>query len=314
MKRSKFQSLSNRKGTPWGLIVALALLLAMGISGSAGASVSKTAKVQGSKGAEVQENILLRTSAPQPLSSSAQTSTVTYTYDDAGQLVGVDYGDGTSIAYAYDAAGNLLSRQVTAPEQCQALTGVEVTGPPTTTASIPAAFVATVSPPDATLPVTYTWEATEQTAQVHIGDAISDTATFTWAATGSQVVTITAENCGVSDVATRTIIIQAPPPDCPRPLEDVSINGPISGYTDTLYAFTAIITPSDATDPVAYTWSPEPESGQGTAIALYQWAAPSVYTITLTAENCGGVFSDDQAIVIISTGTQHRIYLPLVVR
>ena len=47
------------------------------------------------------------------LLSSVQAQTVNYTYDDAGRLTGVDYGDGKAIAYTYDLAGNLLRRDVT---------------------------------------------------------------------------------------------------------------------------------------------------------------------------------------------------------
>jgi YD repeat-containing protein len=42
----------------------------------------------------------------------ADGSTVTYTYDEAGRLIGADYGDGWGVAYTYDAAGNLLSRTI----------------------------------------------------------------------------------------------------------------------------------------------------------------------------------------------------------
>jgi uncharacterized protein (TIGR03437 family) len=41
-------------------------------------------------------------------------ATVNYSYDTAGRLVKVDYGNGTVIAYFYDKAGNLTSRQVQA--------------------------------------------------------------------------------------------------------------------------------------------------------------------------------------------------------
>lgn len=44
---------------------------------------------------------------------AATTGTVTYTYDEAGRLVGVDYGNGATIAYTYDAGGNLLQRTQT---------------------------------------------------------------------------------------------------------------------------------------------------------------------------------------------------------
>ena len=47
------------------------------------------------------------------LTCFGQSQRVTYTYDDAGRLTSVDYGNGTSIAYTYDKAGSLLSRVVT---------------------------------------------------------------------------------------------------------------------------------------------------------------------------------------------------------
>ena len=49
------------------------------------------------------------------LAAAALAGTVSYTYDDAGRLVKVDYGDGRSISYTYDNGGNLLRREVTAP-------------------------------------------------------------------------------------------------------------------------------------------------------------------------------------------------------
>jgi YD repeat-containing protein len=49
------------------------------------------------------------------LAATALAGTVSYSYDDGGRLVKVDYGDGRSIAYTYDNSGNLLRREVTAP-------------------------------------------------------------------------------------------------------------------------------------------------------------------------------------------------------
>jgi len=46
--------------------------------------------------------------------------TLRYTYDDAGRLTTVDYGNGKTIAYTYDKAGNLLSRVVGAPDSSAA--------------------------------------------------------------------------------------------------------------------------------------------------------------------------------------------------
>ena len=43
----------------------------------------------------------------------ALAGTVQYTYDDLNRLIGVEYENGTVIEYTYDAAGNMLSKDVT---------------------------------------------------------------------------------------------------------------------------------------------------------------------------------------------------------
>jgi YD repeat-containing protein len=47
------------------------------------------------------------------LAAPLAVAAVNYTYDDAGRLASVDYGDGRTIVYTYDPAGNLLSRTTT---------------------------------------------------------------------------------------------------------------------------------------------------------------------------------------------------------
>ena len=100
---------------------------------------------------------------------------------------------------------------------------------------------------------------------------------------------------------------------CLNPLQDVAIVGPVSGYTETSHAFTTVISPTDATAPITYTWAPEPDSGQGKTSAIYQWTALGTYSITVSARNCGGTVSETQLIAII-VEPRHRIYLPLVLR
>ena len=101
------------------------------------------------------------------------------------------------------------------------------------------------------------------------------------------------------------------------PLTDVGILGPLEVtstlYINTLYTFQAVITPTDGTEPITYTWSPEPQTGQGTDIAAYRWSTPDTYTVTLTVENCGGPVTVARAFVV-----EHKeffmVYLPLVLR
>jgi len=70
------------------------------------------------------------------LATPALAGTAQYTYDSLNRLTQVQFDDGTTIRYAYDAAGNRLSRQVTpsAPAQTQPPASGQSSG---STATIP---------------------------------------------------------------------------------------------------------------------------------------------------------------------------------
>lgn len=101
------------------------------------------------------------------------------------------------------------------------------------------------------------------------------------------------------------------------PLTSAAIEGPldVTGtlYTDAPYTFEAAITPITATTPITYTWTPTPTNGQHHPTARYQWDTPGAYTITLTAENCGGPITAPVREVIVEA-PPYRIYLPLILR
>ncbi len=59
--------------------------------------------------------------------------------------------------------------------------------------------------------MTYTWEATGQTPQVHLGYP-DDQAEFIWEETGVKAVWVTAQNCGGSVNATHIITVTNEPP------------------------------------------------------------------------------------------------------
>jgi hypothetical protein len=190
---------------------------------------------------------------------------------------------------------------------CTSLTDVSIAGPSSGYTETRYTFTGTIQPPDASDPIAYVWWPQPDSGQR------TASASYEWDAVGVYSVTLTAENrCSVVR-DTHTITIEKASPECPHPLDSVTISGPIKGYTDTLYAFTAAIQPPNASEPIAYDWSPPPESGQGTASASYEWATPGVYTVTVAAENCGGEVRDAHAITIV-TEAQYRIHLPLVLR
>ena len=196
---------------------------------------------------------------------------------------------------------------------CNTLTNVGVAGPLTGTLGSAYAFIATANPPASTLPITYVWRATAQTPVTSTVNSITNVVQFTWNVTGTQTVTVTAANaCSIPVSDTHAIVVEAAPIGCQNPLTSLGISGPGTGYTGTLYTFTTAITPNNATQPITYTWSPEPISGQGTASASYQWAAPGVYTFTVAARNCGGVVSATHTITIAAES--QYLYLPLVMR
>lgn len=173
-------------------------------------------------------------------------------------------------------------------------------------------FRATVNPDGTTQPLTYTWQATDQTSVIHVKGPsgrlsaaqtglLSDTVPFTWTTEGDKLITVTVENAygAVTDVHSATIVAQ--------PLA-VTINGPTMGLIRQAYVFSATIEPLTATQPITYSWFPEPDAGQGTAVVTYSWPLTGTQVITIGAANLGGVVTDSHVIMI----DLPRIYLPVV--
>lgn len=112
---------------PWSLsTAALGLLLAVAVlnaalllahlparlahSSDSGPSLPVSARFQPPQ-SEPAENVPRR-DARAPGSIAAAQLSIGYSYDQAGRLSAVDYGNGTVISYTYDAGGNLLSREI----------------------------------------------------------------------------------------------------------------------------------------------------------------------------------------------------------
>jgi RHS repeat-associated protein/uncharacterized repeat protein (TIGR01451 family) len=117
---------------------------------------------------------------------------------------------------------------VVAAEQT-ALTGVQIAGPEMGILGRSNAFTATGAPPDATLPVTYTWQATDKAPVVHTNRGLRDTLDLTWNTTGTKRVTVTAANAYGTVSATHAITVQVVFDDdqdgVPNEIEDGAPNG-----------------------------------------------------------------------------------------
>jgi uncharacterized repeat protein (TIGR01451 family) len=167
---------------------------------------------------------------------------------------------------------------------------------PATSAPVGTAFTfsATVSPANATTPITYTWSATGQTTvQQTGGGTTSAPQSFTWNTVGPQVVTVTATNAG--GTVTNTINVNV----LPINLTSVSISTPASTQpVGTAFNFTANALPANATTPITYTWSAtgqttQQQTGGGLASApqSFTWNTVGTQFITVTASNAGASVS-----------------------
>ncbi|MEM7345966.1 MAG: Calx-beta domain-containing protein, partial [Chloroflexota bacterium] len=71
-------------------------------------------------------------------------------------------------------------------------------------------FDTTVNPSNTTQPITYSWQATDQAGIVQSRNAFTDSQNFTWAVTGTKVITLAITNeSGVVITTTHTITISA---------------------------------------------------------------------------------------------------------
>jgi parallel beta-helix repeat protein len=249
---------------------------------------------------------------------------VTYTWEATGQI-SVSYSGGISdtAAFTWSVSGPQIVT-TTAVNECGAeasethaitvetppcigLTDVGINGPREGYTDTLYAFTAVITPSDGSEPIAYNWTPTPDGGQGTVR------ASYTWLTTGTKMITLTAENCGGMFAAIHTITISATQSGCPKPLSDVGIIGPTGGYTGTAYGFSAAIIPSDATEPVTYEWTPEPDNGQGTKEVTYSWATTGNKTVSVEVENCGGSASDDHTVSIRGLSDEF-VYLPLVLR
>lgn len=79
------------------------------------------------------------------------------------------------------------------------------------------------------------------------------------------------------------------PAECPAPVRDVTLSGPETGLVGVDYLFNAAVDPSSPTQPITYTWAPEPISGQGTPQATYRWEDAGQQVVSVSVENCVSV-------------------------
>jgi len=198
-----------------------------GISGTVSLEPDRSASVQSGGSVVYTHTLVNNTNAAQAFTldaASSQGYTVTIVPSTTGSLpalggsalvsVTVQTAAGavamdTTVVTATGSSGGSDVASDTTTIICTAPTGVSIAGPTTATVGSGVTFTATASPPEATTPITYTWEATGLASKVHTGGGVSDVIQFTWNLTGTKRITVTAVNACGSRSKFRDIIVES---------------------------------------------------------------------------------------------------------
>jgi hypothetical protein len=191
---------------------------------------------------------------------------------------------------------------------------VAISGPTTGAAQVDYDFTATVSPGTTTQPITYVWEATDQAPVTHTGGDLDDTVTFNWDTPGLKTINVTASNAVGSATDTHEVTINYVPPS------SVDIAGPTTGITQTIYAFTATVSPGTTTQPITYVWeatdqTPVTHTGGDLDDTInFTWNVTGTKTITVTATNITNIGVTHVHDITIDDAQGSSVYLPIIIK
>lgn len=90
------------------------------------------------------------------------------------------------------------------------------------------------------------------------------------------------------------------PEGCDVAVADVTMSGPDTGLVDEVLVFTTGLVPVDASIPITYTWTPEPETGQGFPNAAFRFEGAGEYLVSVQVTNCGAFAGATQPVRISS--------------
>lgn len=179
---------------------------------------------------------------------------------------------------------------------------VAISGPTSGNVNTPYTFLATVSPPTATLPIAYVWRATDQNPVSTVG-GLTSTVTYTWTTPGPRAIVVTATNPVGAAAASHAINISAGIPPT-----QITWFIPTHGALNVPFWATAVVDPLSLTTPLTYTWKSDGQvvytmvrqsvydsawyGNHGFSAnwvsAAFTWSTAPVHVIELTAENAAG--------------------------
>ncbi len=187
---------------------------------------------------------------------------------------------------------------------CIPPTAVAIQGP---SSGLPGVYTFTApwQPLTATLPIALQWDN---------GDTTSSSQR-SWSQTGVYTLSVTATGCAASITDTHTITLTDEPPPCIA-LTSVRIGWqpaqPRAGETITLTAQN--MQPLTATRPITWSWQWSDGITVGGAQITRTLLDASVYTATLTAQNCAAALPVYDTAAIVVTERHFWLYLPILIK
>jgi hypothetical protein len=153
-----------------------------------------------------------------------QTLTYTWTTDNATPIAHTHASAADEITLSWETAGIKTVELVAAAPDGAASAGtvrtlriidaadmdLAVTGPANGSTGQPYTFNAAVAPANASLPVTYTWQATGQSTVVHPNIYGADSQSYTWTMGGMKTLTVSAAVNGTTITSDHRIDIDEP--------------------------------------------------------------------------------------------------------
>jgi hypothetical protein len=208
------------------------------------------------------------------------------------------------------------------------LSTLDLAGSSSLTTGVTGYFTATITPVEATRPITYHWQATEQSPLTERGETVG-LASFTWDTPGQKLVTVTVSNPEnvLTETLTVTVLEETIEPPELVPLTAIDLQ-PTSGtaYLSQTVSLLAQVSPLSATLPITYTWqatglaNPVVGALNSTQAGLsISWPLTGTKLVTVTAVNAAGVVVTDVMSIVVSMeetggGDGYTIFLPLVLK
>jgi hypothetical protein len=185
---------------------------------------------------------------------------------------------------------------------------LEIIGPQTGAPNVAHAFTATTAPITMTAPITYVWEATDQSPVTHTSELVTDTMSFAWTQAGTKMITVTASNMAGTVTAMHFIEVGIEP-------ASITLDGLQSGVTQASYTFTATTAPISITTPITYLWQATDQtpvihtSDLTTGSVTFTWTISGTKVVTVIASNTIGSVTTAH---VIEVKMMWRVFLPIV--